>query len=210
MKPGDIGLVKSPGNMLTLSGEIRFWGDSEFTHSLQGCDYIIRPDGTKEATVFEANLTSMLTPWSHYQKGKNGYRIYTWNDPRVQEIFAEVSHSTFEQLNGDYYGILQLPWFVWRRIGEVTGLFTAHRNWITLGKICTEDVMRSLFAGAARCKHANLGNYAWDIVLAFPYNENSVRPLDIFDIMESLAAAKLCHVDETKEIGVPVSFQPAA
>ena len=208
MRSGNFILVKSyvPKGIkgwFTLGGQIQFWtkltNPNHWTHTAQG----IRPygyTGEQEDQIFEALELSVTTLWKKYQNDPTvHYRVYQWNDIRIQQIFDNVSNITFHDLNHAWYGFAQLLFFVWRGIVEMCHLpkRRAKHNPFPGGRICTEDVDKSLRSGSAEA-NKTFPNKAFEYVLNYYYDINAVTPGDIENMLEELRKVGLMTIVEEK------------
>lgn len=208
MRSGDFILVKSyvPKGIkgwFTLGGQIQFWtkptNPNKWTHTAQG----IRPYGypnEQEDQIFEALELSVTTLWKQYQNDPSvHYKVYQWKDIRVQQIFDNCSNIVFHDLNHAWYGFAQLLYFIWRGTIERFHLpkRMAKKNFFPGGRICTEDVWKSLHPGSEEAIK-QFPSKAFEYVINYYYGMNCVHPGDIENMLEELRKAGLMEVIEEK------------
>ena len=213
MKQGDIILVSSKGGFFTLSGQIRFWTDSNLTHSAQGAgNYIPDPSNPNiiEPMILEASAATKLTRWSYYQNGDSRYWVYSWRKPEHQAISANWARAAQKELDGDYYGVTMLPWFIYRRIIKELHLpkrWAKHDFLHIRGEnICSEDVDITLQRTATAILFNDFPQQtltpielaALKYTTDYYYDTTAVSPADLKLMITQLVDAGLMYLTERK------------
>lgn len=160
-----------------LSSAIRFFTRSGFSHSSIG--WFI---GGEVQAQLEANLLVGLNPLV------TGDPEYTHKRYRFraipEEVLAVWVRHLWQEFSGKQYGVLQLPWFVWRwllqHVLKVKKEF--HHTWFPNGTICSELVYQYFqFAALYLSQH---GRPEFEKALE-GYGADTVSPQDLWEIINA-------------------------
>lgn len=146
---------------------IKWFTFSKFSHSL-----VTMPDILDMPICIEAadnGVSTVRFDKNYINDDNQSYQIW-----RIK-ISQEQKDAGIRAVVGDletFYGFLQYPWFIWRRICLFFGSDIKHQNnWSTTGTICSELVVQYIHA-------CGLGHTLSE------FGPGAVSPQDIQDVMK--------------------------
>jgi hypothetical protein len=166
MNPGDIVLADTKSGFVDSC--IKWFTSSTFSHSFVGMPDLLGFPMCIEAAEGGVDMTRFDTGYVNNQE--EGYQVWTVNLP--QDVKNVALQSIINDLETGY-GILEYPWFMWRRINLLFGRdIKAQNNWNTSGMICSQLVVAYLKAAGLQSVLTGYGN-------------GSVSPQDLQNIMQA-------------------------
>lgn len=178
MSYGDIVLANSKKGFIAQA--IKWFTGSKFSHCLiTAPDCLERPMGFEAA---ETGVSSVPFDKNYTQNDTQGYEI--WEVLISEEDKNKGINRIIDELETPY-GVLQYPWFIWRRLNYLFGRdIKSQDNWVPRAIVCS-ILTEHYLQGCGLC---------W---LFKDYGKGSVTPQDVRNVM--VAHPELFRLKEVKE-----------
>lgn len=137
---GDIGISNRPTGWYPAG--VRFFTRSKWSHT-----FIVANPYLERPTALEADLKVQLVDFEkeYIHKKADSWIVYEPIKASKEEK-AHAAADTFRYYNGETYGFLQIPWFMFRAFLKWIGIGKTANNWFPGGVICSELVLYYLKA----------------------------------------------------------------